>query len=120
MSTVRKLILGFVLIAGAVTAYLLWGREATSPKKSQTQNSQSSGSQGAPVNTKNDAIALARAQCKGIEMPQGSPATVTESETTYVVTFPIARAEPRPGPDYYARVTIAKENGEVLETLVGS
>jgi hypothetical protein len=68
--------------------------------------------------TTDDAIRLSRQACDGkVDVPADAQAIVTETNGNFVVTFP---QPPQPNVlhgDYYARVTIQKATGKIVEIL---
>jgi hypothetical protein len=50
-------------------------------------------------------------------MPEDAMAFIEETETTFVVTFPIFRSRPVPGSDFYAQIHIRKSDGVVLRKM---
>jgi len=70
--------------------------------------------------TKDDAIRLSREACAGkIEVPEDSQAIVTETNGIFVVTFPQPLQPEVLHGDIYARVTIDKATGSVVEMETG-
>jgi hypothetical protein len=68
--------------------------------------------------TKDDAIRLSRQACNGkVDVPADAQAIVTETNGNFVVTFPQALQPNVLHGDYYARVTIQKETGHIVEIL---
>lgn len=68
--------------------------------------------------TTDDAIRLSREACDGkVDIPADAQPVVTETNGNFVVTFP----QPwQPGVrhgDYYARMTIQKASGKIIEIL---
>ena len=65
-----------------------------------------------------DAIRLSRQACDGkVDVPAGTQAIVTETNVNYVVTFPQPLQLDVLHGDYYARVTIQKATGKIVEIL---
>ncbi|MHC5055687.1 MAG: hypothetical protein ACYTKD_13335 [Planctomycetota bacterium] len=56
---------------------------------------------------------------KGVRIPDDCEPYIQESETEYVITFPIWYWRVVPGPDYHIQVFIDKSSGKVLKALSG-
>lgn len=66
--------------------------------------------------TKNDAIRLSRQVCEGkVHIPADAQAIVTETNGNFVVIFPQPIQPKVLHGDYYARVTIEKGTGRIVE-----
>jgi len=64
-------------------------------------------------------LEIAREAAKAITIPSDSEPFIQESDTEYIVTFPVWYARITRGPDYHAQIVIEKASGKVLRRLVG-
>ena len=68
--------------------------------------------------TTDDAIRLSRQACDGkVDVPADARSIVNETNGNFVVTFPQPLQPDALHGDYYARVTIQKATGKILEIL---
>ncbi len=68
--------------------------------------------------TRDDAIRISRQACDGkVDVPADTQAIVTETNGNFVVTFPQPLQPDILHGDYYARVTIQKATGKIVEIL---
>jgi hypothetical protein len=75
-----------------------------------------------PGDQRSRLVRIARDACRGkMKIPDGWPAFIEETQSSYVVTFPLDYSRATgPGASYYAQVTVDKATGNVIRIWGGS
>ena len=73
------------------------------------------------TDTEREAVKIAMRAVERVVIPNRHDVEVHKgAKGTIVVIWPVRYVEPTPGPDYYARVVVNPESGEVVQFLLGS